>query len=517
MTMYDPNKTQLMGEDPAPADPTRLVGADPTTVAPAPVSAADLDDPYRSPVALEDLTSANMPVQLQSPVKSANKRHLPIWAVALLVVLALAACGGAVWYTYQQELWGGRTVPLVLGLDQETAQARLEDAGFAVSVQTELADEHVGEVTACTPEPGTRADAAGGATITVAAARTIPQVVGTQMEAAQQALAEQGAANVVVQSVNANAEAGTVVAVSPEAGATFKSTDQITLQVASPYVIPDVMGATEDEAVAAVEKAGLVAHVTYVESAENHNVVVGVSPDPGVQIEAGGTVELQVSSPYPQEHTELLAYFDASSKQIATYLEQEKYSLVYGATFPNGDAHAVYSGEAGDMLTFTATPEIGAYADGKLDDVLAAGAPISGVRYVFAVGGVPAGADAETTAGLRAVMQACGLDGLRSTCTAGELEALGAPANGMHFICGYGETGTFAWAVIIGGREGASNVVALASLKSHFNGGVDLSKFGGSAAAYIAYADLYGDPSTFGQEVPADEQSADQPSAADAE
>ena len=36
-------------------------------------------------------------------------------------------------------------------------------------------------------------------------------------------------------------------------------------------------------------------------------------------------------------------YLDATSKEVATYLGNEKYALTYGATFSNGDAHAVYT------------------------------------------------------------------------------------------------------------------------------------------------------------------------------
>ena len=87
-----------------------------------------------SPAVPEDLTEAHAPVQIESPVQSLpeRKKRMPKWAVALLVLVLLGAVGGAAWYTYQQEYWGGRTVPQVVGLSEKDARTALEAAGFTV-------------------------------------------------------------------------------------------------------------------------------------------------------------------------------------------------------------------------------------------------------------------------------------------------------------------------------------------------------------------------------------------------
>lgn len=482
---------------PRAAQTTMLPDSAPTTVAPAPAAAPAPDgidvlgDPYVSPVDLGNLTTARRPVELESPVKSTKKKGLPIWGVVLAIVLVLAAMGFGAWYTYEHEYWGGHTVPLVIGLDQQTATERLEAAGFKVTVVESAADDGIGTVLACDPEPGKRAEAKGGATITVAVARTIPQVTGQPMEDAQQALLAAGAVNIHIQPVNSDAEAGTVVSVEPAEGTEFKSTDEITLSVATPYVVPSVVGKNVEEAKAAVEKAGLTAHVNFVKSEKPHNEVIETSPEAGTQASEGDTVELQVSSPYPDAVEALAQYFSCTSSEVAKYMEDEKYTLTYGSTFSNGDAHAVYTGQNGNMITFTANPEVGSYAGNKSDDVLAAGAPISGVRYVYASGAAPQGALSETGDGVRAVMYACGFTGLKETCTASDLEGLGYAADGRHFICAFGEDWQSSWAVLIGGPEGQTNVVAMAFLKSRYSGAVDLSQFGNSPAKFIAYANLY--------------------------
>lgn len=482
---------------PRAAQTTVLPDSAPATVAPAPAAAPAPDgidalgDPYASPVDLGNLTTARRPVDLESPVKSTKKKGLPIWGVVLAIVFALAAMGAGAWYTYEHEYWGGHTVPLVIGLDQQTATERLEAAGFKVTVVESTADDGIGTVLTCDPEPGKRAETKGGATITVAIARTIPQVTGQSMEDAQQALLAAGAVNIHIQPVNSDAEAGAVVSVEPAEGTEFKSTDQITLSVATPYVVPSVVGKNVDEAKAAVEKAGLTAHVNFVKSEKPHNEVIETSPEAGAQASEGDTVELQVSSPYPDAVEALAQYFSCTSSEAAKYMEDEKYTLTYGSTFSNGDAHAVYTGQNGNMITFTANPEVGSYAGNKSDDVLAAGAPISGVRYVYASGAAPQGALSESADGVRAVMYACGFTGLKETCTASDLEGLGFAAEGRHFICAFGEDWQSSWAVLIGGPEGQTNVVAMAFLKSRYSGAVDLSRFGNSPSKFIAYANLY--------------------------
>ena len=450
-----------------------------------------LDDPYFSPAVPEDLTEAHAPVQIESPVLSLpeRKKRMPKWAVALLVLVLLGAAGGAAWYTYQQEYWGGRTVPQVVGLSEEDAKTALSAAGFSVEVDYQLADSDLGTVLSCSLNAGDRVDPSTTATITVAAERTIPQVVGQDKDAARQALLDAGAQNVVLTYVNSDAADGTVVSVDPAEGQPFVSTDTITLSVAEPYVVPTVTGMNVDAAKAAIEKAGLTAKVTYVESDEAHNTVISSNPEAGTQTSEGAEVELTVSSPYPSDPFYLAQYFDCSAREVATYLGEKNFQLAFGTTFSNGDANAAYTSQAGDVLTFTDKPEAPASGSGA-DDVLANGATIGGVRLAFSPASVPEGGASETESGLRAVMAACGFTALKDTCTQADIAAPES-ADGKHFICGYGEDGDCAWAVIIGGSDSSTQVVALACPKNRFNGGVNLSSFGDAAADYIAYTSLF--------------------------
>lgn len=481
-------------------DPTDLNA--PATVvaaAPRPAPASDLtavdgidalDDPYYSPATLDNLTTAYAPVSIDSPVSkpSRGRRIAKVVITVLLVIFFAGLAVGAGWYTYQQELWGGKTVPDVIGKTEVEARHLLEAKGYKVTTTTEASDEAVGTVISCDPQPGVRANPSDGATITLAASRTIPQVVGMTQEEAQKALSEAGATNVVLSYVASTAEDGTVVEVSPSEGSAFVSADTVTISIAQPYTVPTVVGLTLTDAQAALEKAGLTSTVKYVESGEASNTVVASSPEQGTKIDAGAAVVLEVSSPYPSSTTKLLEFFDCSSTDAAAYLAEQKATLKYGAKLSNGDAHAIYQDAAGNLLTFSDTPESGSYRGNSTDDVLAGGASIGGVRIDFA----NAPSTDETEAGLQAVMTECGFTSLSKTATQADLAAAGIQvADGTHFICGYGETGNYSWAVMIGGTsQGNSAVTALVAPKNHFNGGIDLSKYGNNVCLYIAMNNL---------------------------
>lgn len=76
----------------------------------------------------------------------------------------------------------------MVGLSEEDARTALEAAGFNVEASYQLADDGFGNVIACSLTAGERVDPSAGATITVAAQRMVPQVVGQDKDAARQAL-----------------------------------------------------------------------------------------------------------------------------------------------------------------------------------------------------------------------------------------------------------------------------------------------------------------------------------------
>lgn len=459
-----------------------------------------LDDPYFQAAAPDELTSARAPVSIPSPVQSLpeRRRRIPRWAVALLAVALLAVGALVALYTYDRELWGGRTVPAVTGMGQEEATETLEALGFVVQVEPVAADDGIGLVLASDPEEGRRVDPAAGITISVASSRVVPEVVGLDVERARQALSEAGALNIEIGYESSGQPADTVLSVSPGEGEPFLSSDRVTLVVASAFTVPNVLGMELSAARDLLAQGGFSATVSYVESSSPSGTVVGTSPEVGTEVAGGSSVELQVAVTYPRDPYDLLAYFDVAPQALSGYLAQEGFSPLFGGvSAATGNADAGYEGPGGELLRLSDYPETGHYGgDASRADVLAQGAGVGGVRYAFSSATLPEGGSEMNEDGLRAVMRACRLEGLEDTCThedlvapvasAGEGDAASSPS----FVCGVGRQGGYVWSVIIGGYDGQVRVVALAAPESHF-AGVDLSDFGGSLCDYIAYIDLY--------------------------
>ncbi len=453
-----------------------------------------MDDPYYADISfMGDLTGAQAPVTIESPVRSypERKKRMPGWARAIVIVLLLAAVGGVAYYTYDQEYWGGKTVPTVVGLTEAQATEALEAQGFTVSVEYEQSDEYIGVVLSCSLTEGERASVDETAVLVVAAERMIPEVVGLTEDEARQALLDMGATNITVEYVDSDSVEGTVISVTPEEGSAFTSVDAITLCVAQPYTVPSVLGLTAEEAQEAIDAAGLVASFTYVESNEEANTVVAMSPDAGTAVAGGTTVELSVSTPYPSSSYHLLEYLDATSPEISTYLGSEGFSLKLGETYSNGRAHAVYTNGSGDVLQFSDYPERGGYTvTGSTINVLGNGADYDGIRLEFSSSSAPT--TSVSSDGISAVMSTCGFSNCTEMCTQDDLAAAGyvSESEDLAFVCGYGTSGSYSWAVIISSEGGEVSVVALITPTSRFTS-VDMSSYGGSPSYYLALVNLY--------------------------
>lgn len=490
--LVDGAATRALGDE----LPTIVIPEEGTADAPLRDGIDAMDDPYYDTPTIDDLTSASAAVPIPSPVQSLpeRRRRMPRWAVALIAVALLAAAAGTALYTYHLELWGGKTVPNVVGMTQDQATGVLEGLGFSVSVEAVLSDEGVGMVLGCDPEPGVRADPSEGAVLSVAAERVVPNVIGLGEEDARVALAEAGAQNVQFAYAGSSEPAGTVIAVAPDVGEPFAAQDQVTVTVARAFTVPNVLGVSLEEALALLEGAGLSGSVIYVDSTSAQGSVVEVNPPVGTEVSEGAEVELGVAASYPDGPCDLLAYFDIAPEALPGFLEQAGFSLEYGEIFASGgNAHAAYVGPGGDLLQISDYPESGRYEGGSRTDVLSRGAGVGGVRYAFSEDALPAGGSSVSEAGIRAIMGACGLDGLLDTCTQDDIVIPEPSSDGSaspRFICGYGRQGDFTWAVIIGGYEGQESAVALAAPTAHFDG-VDLAPFGGALCDYIAYSDLY--------------------------
>ncbi len=227
--------------------------------------------------------------------KPKKHRHVGRIVLAIIATIAISAAI-ALFATYQMQLWGGRAIPDVVGMTEADASAMLAEDGFSVRTTHVKSDGTEGLVLVMDPTAGTRAEEGAEVVIHLAAARAIPEIVGKNQDEAASMLEEEGFENIVMEDVKSDETEDTVLSVDPEVGEHAKSTQQITLKIADPYVVPDIAGFAYDDAVAAVVDAGLaydIAQVNTVEFAEGY--IMGSEPAAGTKVPGGSLVVIQVA------------------------------------------------------------------------------------------------------------------------------------------------------------------------------------------------------------------------------
>lgn len=237
---------------------------------------ADAETPFSGPSA--------RPPRAKGPIIAAA-------CIALAIILAAVAGG-----TYMAELWGGKTIPEVVGLSQPEAVDALAAKGFAAQAVEMKSDEPQGTVLSSDPEQGHRAEEGSTVTLSVAVPRIVPAIVGATSDDAAQALEAEGFTAVTYTEEKSNEAAGTVLAVSPEAGTEAKSGDAITVTVAVPYTVPDVEGMSEADAKAALEAEGYeVSTEWYTTEDIEEGTAVSTDPAAGSELNSGSEVTLYVA------------------------------------------------------------------------------------------------------------------------------------------------------------------------------------------------------------------------------
>lgn len=209
--------------------------------------------------------------------------------LALAVVIALAI-------THQMEMWGGKSVPDVVGMTQSDAEYVLDSKGFAYNIATEPSDEAEGLVLRTDPGAGSREEGNLNITMYISTARYLPDVAGLARDEAVAKLKEDGFENIEFASERSNAHEGLVLSMSPEPGARALSTDAITLTIAEPFTVPDVVGMAAADATQELEVDGYMVSVTYTydENAED-GTVLSSDPEAQTKLASGETVTINVS------------------------------------------------------------------------------------------------------------------------------------------------------------------------------------------------------------------------------
>ena len=224
---------------------------------------------------------------------------LVLWSVVAALLMAAAVAGG--WY-----LTSGRftTAPTATGLAEAAAVEQLTAGGFEVAVDPERQFSETvaaGLVLSQDPGAGDRVRRGGEITLVLSQGpdrRAVPEVAGQQQQEAVDALEGVGLEVGEITQAFSDQPVGTVLSSDPAAGEQLREGTPVALVVSKGVElldVPDVVGATQADAEAALEAAGFTAGVTEVFSESvARGTVVAQDPADG-QAPRGSAVALQVS------------------------------------------------------------------------------------------------------------------------------------------------------------------------------------------------------------------------------
>jgi beta-lactam-binding protein with PASTA domain len=193
-------------------------------------------------------------------------------------------------------------VPDLTGLELGAAGVALSSAGFALgAVGHRAAETGVGTVVDQDPDPGRTWPPGGRVAVSLAVPVTVlvPDVVGLDQAAAAEGLASRGLVlgPTTPISTGPGTRPGQVLEQQPVAGSVVDKGSAVALTVAEG--MPNLVGRTRDDAVAAVMALGLVASVRESPSTQPAGTVIEQVPSAGSATTAGQTVEIVVAVPPP--------------------------------------------------------------------------------------------------------------------------------------------------------------------------------------------------------------------------
>jgi beta-lactam-binding protein with PASTA domain len=222
------------------------------------------------------------------------------WWLWLLVglFLALAILFFVLWWLERSD--NGKDVPSLVGLSLAQAQDKAAARGFTLKTVRRPAAGPPGTVVDQAPQPGAELESGSQVMAVVSAGReqvTVPKLVGSKVEAAEQLLTAQGL-KATRRTVDSTKPAGIVVAQSPAEGTKLPKGATVTLSVSSgkgQVKVPAVQGMSQSDAVKAILNAGLVPIVNQVPSQEAKGTVIAQDPAPNQEVPAQSKVRVNVS------------------------------------------------------------------------------------------------------------------------------------------------------------------------------------------------------------------------------
>ena len=259
---------------------------------------ADLGDAAPGPVVRKaGAPTLVVPRSELVPQRPRPRRRLLLGVLAALAVVAVVAGG---WWA----LVGRYTdAPAVVGLTEDQARGQLTAAGFEVEERPAVHSEQVPEEHVVDQDPLPDGRVVEGGTITLTTSlgpdrREVPDVAGQTREEAAAALEAVGLVAGPPGEAFSELPVGAVVRTDPEQGAALPPGTEVSLVLSKGVEmlgVPDVRGATREDAERALTRAGLTPKATEVFSEDvRRGLVAGQAPSGG-RAPRGSDVALEVS------------------------------------------------------------------------------------------------------------------------------------------------------------------------------------------------------------------------------
>jgi|GEM_PF-2215906 len=243
-----------------------------------------------------------------------------IIALSAIIVVALLGLGAYALVTkggFPFDLFGGKPLPDVVGLSKEEATTLLEEEGFMVRIMYVKSDDVENRVLLMDPSANSRLSEGSEVVLQVATPRIIPVVVGLSEEEARQAFKEEGFEKVSYVKEKSNQPEGTVLAVNPPAGEKTKKTTAITVTIAESFKVLDVVGKSAAEAEAALVEEGYLVAIVYEYSDQPEGTVLSSNPAAGTKLNSGETVTISVAKSRATELVAATQNYLANASQIS--------------------------------------------------------------------------------------------------------------------------------------------------------------------------------------------------------
>jgi beta-lactam-binding protein with PASTA domain/predicted Ser/Thr protein kinase len=222
------------------------------------------------------------------------------------IAIALLACGVAALVAYALTRPTHQAIPDVIGKTSDQASQILDDKGFKVAIKAVPSAAPRDQVVEQDPIPTDRGGgkAEEGSTVTLSvssgpAIAAVPSVVGLDEAEATKRLENVGFKVNAMEEFSKTVPRGAVIGTSPAAGTQLSTVQPVTLLVsrgANTVVVPNVVGLSDQAALAALSNAGLSGTEIQKDSTEPAGKVLSQSPGAGKRVGRGSGVTIFAST-----------------------------------------------------------------------------------------------------------------------------------------------------------------------------------------------------------------------------